>query len=230
MIILRRERLGGYMKYENFHFDAIIFSLDGTLYDNSKIKFTVLLKNLFDTSKFQALLKTRSELAGKDFQDTETFYHNFFSLLGKYSKTSRKEIREWYLNDFYPSYRDSLRDKFFPREGVLELLKHLNNKSIRIGCVSDYLMVPERLDVLGIPTSYFETMLSSEEVGALKPNPRVYAVAANKMDVEPSKILVVGDHDKRDGEAAIQAGMNFQLIEHYGAPSWICFRDTLLNQ
>lgn len=58
-------------------------------------------------------------------------------------------------------------------------------------------------------TSYFQTVVISEEVGVGKPDPRIFAPALKKIGVKAGDVLYVGDSVTSDMAAARNAGMDF---------------------
>jgi HAD superfamily hydrolase (TIGR01549 family) len=97
---------------------------------------------------------------------------------------------------------------------VATILESLNNAGIKLAVLSDYAQVEERLDGLGIAPSYFDLITSSETAGALKPSPKPFLDIASKWGISPDKILVVGDRNDTDGEAARAAGMKFLKVNN----------------
>ncbi|MBD3244291.1 MAG: HAD-IA family hydrolase, partial [Chitinivibrionales bacterium] len=65
---------------------------------------------------------------------------------------------------------------------------------------------------LGLQHSWFDIVASSEEAGALKPNPRPFLDIASRFSLRPAEILVIGDRDDTDGAAAAACGMRFIRI------------------
>ena len=54
------------MKAHGIDFQAVIFDLDGTLYESPKIYVNVLLSSLLDYKKFAAVRKVRQFIIGKE--------------------------------------------------------------------------------------------------------------------------------------------------------------------
>lgn len=54
---------------------------------------------------------------------------------------------------------------------------------------------------------YFDLMLFSDEVGIRKPNPRIFQIAAKKLNVKPHEVVHVGDNLKSDVWGAKNAGL-----------------------
>jgi len=96
------------------------------------------------------------------------------------------------------------------KEGVTETLAALHGR-YRLGLVSvtgvsaGRLMrgILEKQSVLG----YFEALAFSDEVGYVKPDPRLFMAALEELGVEPGKAAHVGDSVKSDVLGAKNAGM-----------------------
>ena len=58
-------------------------------------------------------------------------------------------------------------------------------------------------------TSYFQAVVISEEVGAAKPDPRIFMPALQKIGITAGEVLYVGDSLTSDMAAARNAGMDF---------------------
>ncbi|HEX6994534.1 MAG TPA: HAD-IA family hydrolase [Gammaproteobacteria bacterium] len=66
---------------------------------------------------------------------------------------------------------------------------------------------------------YFDAILCSAEVGAAKPDPRIFAEAVARLRVDPARVLHVGDTLVDDYDGAAAAGLRPVLIARYGEPS-----------
>ncbi len=94
--------------------------------------------------------------------------------------------------------------------GVLETLEELKRRGYRIAAITNrgyggpkFL---EEVRELGLEP-YFEMMAVSCDVGYLKPHPRIYQYAIERMDVEPEECAMVGDNWRADVEGAKTLGL-----------------------
>ena len=62
---------------------------------------------------------------------------------------------------------------------------------------------------------YIDHLVTSEEVGAEKPDSRMFQRAASKLDAEVDRCLMIGDSKSKDVEGALAVGMTSQLISLY---------------
>ena len=96
------------------------------------------------------------------------------------------------------------------KEGVTETLAALHGR-YRLGLVSVTGVSAGRLmrgilEEQGV-LDYFETLAFSDEVGYVKPDPRLFLAALEELGVEPWKAVHVGDSVKSDVLGAKNAGM-----------------------
>jgi FMN phosphatase YigB (HAD superfamily) len=109
--------------------------------------------------------------------------------------------------EFGPSFVASL--VFRPLYGVVPALEKLRRAGLELACVSDWdAGIGEQLDRAGL-TGFLSAVVSSAEVGAEKPDPRVFAHAVEQLGVRPERTLHVGD-DEADQAGAAAAGFAFE--------------------
>ena len=69
-----------------------------------------------------------------------------------------------------------------------------------------------RLGVISNVYSFFDEVITSEEVGAKKPDKLIYDVALRKMNGDPEKSIMIGNKFKEDALGAVNAGMSAILV------------------
>ena len=73
-------------------------------------------------------------------------------------------------------------------------MKSLKNKGFRLGIVSNHrAWLPEFLEEIGL-APFFETMVVSDIVGVEKPDTQIMEIALEKMNLNASSCLYIGDH------------------------------------
>ncbi len=99
------------------------------------------------------------------------------------------------------------------------LLDNLKWAGIRTGILSDGLQVKQaekliRLRILPYldPTAIF----FSDQLGVSKPNPKIYAKACHSLQVEPGRVLYIGDRPTHDVAPATRAGLRTVLYRGAG--------------
>jgi putative hydrolase of the HAD superfamily len=107
---------------------------------------------------------------------------------------------------FAPAFVRSLA--FRPLPGVPGTLEELRALGLRVACVSNWdVSLADFLAEAGL-TRLLDTVVSSAEAGAPKPDPRPFRLALERLGVEPDRALHVGD-DEADRAGAAAAGLAF---------------------
>ena len=103
-----------------------------------------------------------------------------------------------------------------PFRGVIPCLEALRKSGLRLGLLSD-LPPPRKTELLGLE-GRFDTLLCSEDSGALKPSRKPFLALAEALGVEPGSILYVGNKREFDIEGARAAGMMSALMGRGDVP------------
>jgi FMN phosphatase YigB (HAD superfamily) len=216
---------------------GIIFDLDGTLY-RMEVFFQPLMffSMLPRPLRLLRLLSERSKLAGTDFGNGEKLMETLCSNLSATLHISPEATRSWIESRFYPAFIAAMRFQRRGRPGLVPMLARLRTQGIKLAVLSDYDTVEERLRMLRIPPDCFDHLSSCEAAGALKPAARPFLEIARKWSISAEAILVVGDRDDTDGQAARSAGMQFlQIVDgrttatRQNALTWQALRTLLLT-
>jgi len=98
------------------------------------------------------------------------------------------------------------------RDGARELLEGFRGRGGRIALVTDLTLAVQlrKLSALGL-LSAIDALVTSEEAGAEKPDPRPFQLAAARLGVSLRTCVVLGDTDERDGEGARRLNLPFFL-------------------
>jgi HAD superfamily hydrolase (TIGR01509 family) len=98
-----------------------------------------------------------------------------------------------------------------PYPDAAPTLRALRDRGVRTAAVSNVgFDLRPVLDGLGL-LELLDAVVLSYEVGAVKPDPRIFAAACAALGVRPAEALMVGDHAAADGGAA-DAGIRTLLI------------------
>ena len=99
-----------------------------------------------------------------------------------------------------------------PRPDAVATLTRLRNSGYTVGllsnCSADVPLVWQETPFAPL----LESPVFSCSVGLKKPDPRIYAAACRKLDVEPVDCLYVGDGSDRELTGALEAGMTPVLL------------------
>jgi HAD superfamily hydrolase (TIGR01509 family) len=109
---------------------------------------------------------------------------------------------ENYLDDFLASYR------FEAEAGAIEVLDDLRRRSLPIAIVSNWdCSLAETLEQLGL-SERIDLVVTSAEIGAPKPDPRIFRHALEALSARASRSIHIGD-EECDRDGAMAAGMHF---------------------
>lgn len=213
----------------------IIFDLDGTLYPlTRRLKFFFAIKNLPFLSLFRAHLRNIHTLRKSDFENRENLFNAHFETIATETNKDSSHIRKWYFNHFYPAFIASIRNHAKPRPQLNELLETLRNRGVTLVLFSDYSHIRERLTALGVDNTLFDLLVSGEDEGALKPNPRPIETITKKYNISKSNILIIGDRMESDGEVAKKSGIDSIIIteklNNTKTQSWSAITSMILSE
>lgn len=192
--------------------ELVVFDLDGTLYDATRLRRLMLMQLLADAARrrswrtlrvLRKFREVREALAeeGADFLDWQ--YIRTANLLGCDEQEVRDAVQEWIERRPLPL----LRDCRWP--GVQEVFEDLRGAGKKIAVWSDY---PAR-DKLAALELRADLAVSACDpgIGRLKPDPRGLVEVMELAGVPPSRTLMVGDRIERDVMAARRAGVQSML-------------------
>ncbi len=195
---------------------AILFDLDDTLYDYESTHkksmnevYTFLKKEigmsrkkfieLFDQSKEEI----KMELSGTASSHNRVLY--FQRLIEKTHKTLEAKI----IKKLYRTYWDYFikEMKIFP--GVLDTLKELKKRDLKIILVSDMTTYVQLRKIIKLKINkYIDYLVTSEETGSEKPHSAMFLVALKKANCLPGEAIMIGDNRNKDIAGANSVGMD----------------------
>jgi len=188
--------------------EAIIFDLDGTIYNKKWLKLFFSLSYIFNLSILLSYLKIRKQNIGIDCKTKDKFNVRIIEDLSKRTSMSHEKCKI-FIENFMQNFISILEKKYKPNNNIIEVINYYHNKGVKIICLSDYSMAKERLLALNIDITKFTLIKSSEDYGALKPAKTPFIKIAEELNIDVSKIIVVGDRDDTDGEGARRCNMEF---------------------
>ena len=206
---------------------TILFDLDDTLFDHTATARATLRLSASPLPFFAAV-------------DFEGFYQHYSDLLeeyhagflaGQYSYEEARGLRfQRLLAPFWPAATASEVAKFaranqihYPRlrqpvAGALALLQALK-PHFRIGIVTNNRTAEqvEKLEFLEM-TPLVDALVTSEEVGVPKPNPRIFEAALQRLEARPEETVLVGDNWHADVLGALACGIRPVWLNRFGVP------------
>ena len=126
---------------------------------------------------------------------------------------------ECYFAELYDYFRTADAWRLYPE--VTPSLKLLTARGLRLGMISNFDSRLEEIAArLGIG-HFFESIVTSWDVGAPKPDPKIFLRALELFRVEPSRAVHVGDSAREDVSGARASGLEPVLIDRAGShPGW----------
>jgi beta-phosphoglucomutase family hydrolase len=176
---------------------AVIFDMDGVIVES---------EHLHIKAEQQTMLKYGVRISAEEL-------HTYTGTTAEFMFTEL--IKKYKLNTTFERVFDEKEEFMFklleketrPTKGVIELLKKLKRKGIKLGIASsshrkliEYIL--RRLNIVRL----FDFVVSAEDIANSKPNPEIFLRSARGLRVEPVECLVVEDA-KLGVEAAKNAGM-----------------------
>jgi putative hydrolase of the HAD superfamily len=139
-------------------------------------------------------------LAGRPGRETGPIADHLRSLLGDLGADGD-------VDELMALRREWTKRALVPRADALETLDELRRRGHRLGLISVCTQeVPEIWEETPLGGMLDETVFSCD-VGVSKPDPRIYEIACERLDVEPTECLFVGDGANDELPGAERAGM-----------------------
>ncbi len=194
---------------------AVIFDLDGTLFDREKAQIRVVdlfvqqFPHIFHGLDMQHIVAAFLESE----QLTNDDWHAGKPVLAMRNKRSKLflgllGIKEDYAEAITEIYIQRYPTMNIPVAGAVAVVKELKG-TFRLGVVSNGFPDAQykKIEAIGLD-SMISCVLLSEELGIRKPDPRIFLRAAQVLDVHPDECLFVGDSYSNDVVGAKSAGMH----------------------
>ena len=101
------------------------------------------------------------------------------------------------------------------RHGAAEALAVLRRRGIRTAVVTNGRSDAQlaKVDQMGIRT-LLDAVITSEAVGASKPDARIFEVALNALDLNAARSVFVGDHPESDVVGPARVGLRTVWLDH----------------
>jgi phosphoglycolate phosphatase/putative hydrolase of the HAD superfamily len=203
---------------ERFAPRAIIFDVDGTLYDQR----TLRLKMLATLVKAHALRpaegwRTASVLKAyrRAQEDLRHSPHENPAARQAEIACAKTGSTPLFVQQCVERWMETEPLAFLPaciRPGLLGFLDACRGRGLRLAALSDY-PAQSKLEALGI-ASAFELVLCAQslEIGRFKPDPRGLLVTLDRLGVKPEDAMYVGDRPEVDAAAAAAAGVACAIV------------------
>jgi HAD superfamily hydrolase (TIGR01549 family) len=204
---------------------TVLFDLDDTLFDHIATSRAALASSTATLPwrrdvPFEELHRRYSELleeihplllAGR-YTYPEARRLRFQRLLAPYDLALTEAEIDQFADFHYGHYR-RLRQ---PVPGALALLEALKPQ-VRIGIVTNNRTSEQedKLQFLGM-THLVDALITSEDAGVTKPDPRIYEVALQRLGARPEETVMVGDNWQADVLGALAVGIRPLWLNRFG--------------
>ena len=202
---------------------AILFDLDDTLFDHRRAS-ALALRAMHEVHApelpFEPFVAKHAEVL-------EVFHARF--LAGEFTLDEARVARMQALFAAFSAeidkrtaleaaqlYREGHQANRHLVPGSIELLDVLR-EHCRLGVVTNNSTAEqiEKLRVLNIE-GYFDAVVISEDVGVTKPDPKIFAIALDRIGARPHETVFIGDNWTNDIVGAINAGLAAVWLSHDG--------------
>jgi len=166
-------------------FEAVIFDMDGVLIDSEPL-WKIAMEDVFKSVGCSLTRKDFQKTVGLRLDEVIEYWYEHTGWLNATPKDVESRIVQRMV--------ELLNENGNPLVGVIDTLKFLKTNNLKIGlATSSYeILIDTVLAALGI-RSYFDFTHSAENEAYGKPHPAVYLTVANKLNVHPTKCLVIED-------------------------------------
>ena len=202
---------------------AVGFDLDGTLYPGWKMYFYSADLGVRHPALLSAYGKARKALHEESRREppagagmARSFRDRQAALIAASLGIGEAEAARAMERMVYAAMAERFRF-IKPYPGVLSCLEALRNSGLRLGLLSD--LPPARKTALLGLEGRFDSLLCSEDFGALKPSRKPFLALAEALGTEPGSILYVGNKREYDIEGAKAAGMMAALMGRGTTPA-----------
>jgi HAD superfamily hydrolase (TIGR01662 family) len=132
------------------------------------------------------------------------------------------ELDDHTLEQYARCCHQAVHKLFRPADGVHDVLRKVSAAGYALGLVSNTFMISkvldEELQAEGL-LDYFGARVYSCDVGYLKPHPKIFQTALDRLGVTAAETMFVGDLIDVDVKGAARLGMTTVLVAPNGGPS-----------
>jgi len=196
---------------------AFIFDVDGTLYDQIKLRrmmFGALVRHLVRNKNFIRDIhilysfRKRREILSRDENDPGCLENRQYVEVAHKLGVSVDEVRRVVTNWIFEKPLNYLAACIYP--GVKDLFSLLMRNKLKIGIFSYYPSLA-KLKALEL---YADVVIcaTDENVDRFKPHPKGLLVTAKELGIPVKSCFFIGDRDDKDGECARRAGMPYLIL------------------
>ena len=188
-------------------YKAVIFDLDDTLINRKQAVnnlFDIILNRFYEDDKLQNYDQMIKKFKEYDFEhtgdpDKTKVLKPFFKIYPP--DTILKE------NQMITFWNDTLPSAFAPDSNVLNLLSIISN-NYKIAIITNGTTYRQKVKIKNSNLGFFmDEIIMSEEVGISKPDPNVFNLALDRLDVSANETIFIGDNLELDIKGSRNAGL-----------------------
>jgi len=184
---------------------AVGWDLDGTLYPHDSVPHDLL---------YDRQIKAVVEKLKLSFNEVEVEYAKVYDRLGSNTKT----LNHFGIDGlkFFTSFWDEIDLGKYIRSDhkIVQLIKQLsvNFTQFIISNSNRKDQIEKKLELIGFVENSFDLVVSTVELRSVKPDPKPFLVALEKLQLKPEEVLFVGDRVTTDIMGAKGVGMKTCLV------------------
>lgn len=193
---------------------GVIFDLDNTLYNYDKCdkKAQQVLQDYCELTlhvskeTFSVLYARAKEDVKRQLGNVGASHNRMLYMQRLLELINSKPIS--YALELYDVYWDTMLSEMTPFEYVIPFWERLSENNIKIGILTDLTVHIQhrKLRALGI-SDYVDAIVTSEEVGAEKPDSIMFERMIQKLGIAADELIMVGDSEEKDCEGARRCGI-----------------------
>lgn len=195
--------------------NVILFDLDGTLLDDETA--TAAGLDALHAQYAHRIPYSRGRLTGVWLQLIESYFPRYLSGEMTMQEQRRARVRAIFAADVamcndedadaaYAAFLDSYEAGWTCYSDVLPILGHLASTPLGVITNGNNEQQRKKLERTGL-AKFFSVVVTSDEFGAAKPDPRIFAEACRRGGVDACKAVFIGDNWDADIEGSLAAGL-----------------------
>ncbi len=185
----------------DMNYQAAIFDMDGLLLDTERVCMRVF-REACEVQKLPFYEEVYLSIIGRNAAGIETIFRK------AYANDYDRLHQEWRTR-----YNAVVMHQAIPvKEGVIELLEWLKEQNFLTAVATSTAkeVATIKLELAGL-SKYFDNLTTGCEVTNGKPDPEIYLLAANRLNIEPAKCLAFEDSNNGVRSAVAASMSTYQI-------------------